>query len=140
MKTDHIIALIGNIRAKAHNFIIEELNKRGLSGLVPSHGAILNLLFKEDCISMREAARRIERSKSTVTVLVNKLVDAGYIDKRQSPNDRRITLIGLTRKGRDLETDFNAISRLVLDRTYKSLSEHEKASVVRGLEKIRNNW
>ncbi len=37
-----------------------------------------------------------------VTRLVDRMEGAGYVERRPCPNDRRVTYVGLTRRGRDL--------------------------------------
>jgi DNA-binding MarR family transcriptional regulator len=79
MKTDHVIALISTIRDKANKLINNELRTRHLRGLAPSHGTILFELFHSETIPMKEVAKRINRDKSTVTALINKLLALGYV-------------------------------------------------------------
>ena len=64
---------IAKIHEYADRFIIQELKKNNITGLVPSHGEILLWLYQNDKMTMKNIADKIHRSKSTVTVLVNKL-------------------------------------------------------------------
>jgi DNA-binding MarR family transcriptional regulator len=139
MKTNHIISLVSRIRDKAGRIIIQELNSRKIPGLVPSHGDILMLLFHSETVSMSQIAERIGRDKSTVTALVKKLIDFGYVQKEQELNDGRVTLVRLTKSGRALRKDFDEISEILLQRVYKGFSEKEKEVTVHGLEKINGN-
>ncbi len=88
---------------------------------------------------MKEIARMINRKKNTVTVLVEKLVQLGYICKSPSPGDSRITLIRLTEKGEKMMPDFKKISDLLIERTYKGITEQEKSDLLHLLEKIWHN-
>ena len=139
MKTDHVIVLISTIRDKANKLIDKELRSRNISGLAPSHGAILFELFRSETVSMMEIAKRINRDKSTVTALVKKLIDLGYVERVKDPNDSRVTLVELTKKGRELKPDFDEISKILLERIYKSHSTQEKEGIIRGLERLLNN-
>ncbi len=140
MDTSGIIALISTVRAQAYKFIQRELDSRGMEGLAPSHGAILSLLFREDEISMSNIARRIDRDKSTVTALVQKLSEHGYVTKRRDTNDSRVTYVSLTRAGRALEPDFRAISRALLARTYRGFTREAKEALMQYLTRIHANW
>jgi DNA-binding MarR family transcriptional regulator len=139
MKTNHIISLVSRIRDKASRLIIHELNTRNISGLAPSHGDILVLLFHSGTVSMREIAQKIGRDKSTVTALVKKLIDFGYVQKEPDRNDSRVTRIKLTKPGRALREDFDEISKTLLQRVYKGFTEKEKEVMVHGLERINRN-
>lgn len=140
MKTDHVIALIARVRDKAYAFIIRELNKKKITGLVPSHGGIMSTLFKKDKVPMKELAERIGRDKSTVTALVNKLMRAGYVAKEKDPDDNRITYLCLTAKGRSLEHDFDEISEKLIATTFRGFSQKEREDIVKGIVKILNNF
>lgn len=140
MKTDHVIALIARVRDRAHAFIIEELNKKKITGLVPSHGAILSILFKKDKVSMKELAEKIGRDKSTITALVNKLVAAGYVSKEKDLYDRRITRLCLTSKGRSLQPDFDEISEKLIATAFYGFSQEDREDIVKCMEKMFNNF
>jgi DNA-binding MarR family transcriptional regulator len=139
METARIISLISRIRDKANRLIVNELRVRDLSGLAPSHGDILFLLFHLEPVSMREIAKKIARDKSTVTALIKKLMDFGYVEKEQDQNDSRVTLIKLTKSGRALRQYFDEISGILLERVYNGFTEKEKEVMIHGLEKINNN-
>jgi DNA-binding MarR family transcriptional regulator len=139
MKTDHVIALISTIRDKANKLIDKELRARHIHGLAPSHGAILFELFHSATIPMKEVAKRINRDKSTVTALINKLTALGYVEKIKDPNDNRIMLVSLTKKGRELKPDFDQISNILLKRIYKNYSTQEKETIILGLERLLKN-
>ena len=140
MKTDHIIALIARVRDKAYEFIIRELSKEKIKGLVPSHGGIMSTLFKRDRVSMKEVAERIGRDKSTVTALVNKLMRAGYVTKEKDADDNRITYLCLTAKGRSLEHKFDDISQRLIATAFRGFSRKERESMVQAIVKMLNNF
>ncbi|UCG29800.1 MAG: MarR family transcriptional regulator [candidate division WOR-3 bacterium] len=140
MKTDHVIALIARVRDRAYEFIIRELNKKKITGLVPSHGGIMSTLFKKDRVPMKEIAERIGRDKSTVTALVNKLMRAGYVVKEKDPDDNRITYLCLTAKGRSLESVFDEISQRLIATAFRGFSQKERENIVRGIVQMLNNF
>nr|WP_320147068.1 MarR family transcriptional regulator [uncultured Anaeromusa sp.] len=140
MRQGNAIALCSRIAEAAHKQIIQELKKRGIEGIVPSHGGIMQLLFGGKEYTMQELARKIHRSKPTVTVLVEKLEAFGYVQRRKSSEDGRITLLRLTDKGQALELVFREISEVVNYRVYAELSEEEAEEVERLLSKVKLNF
>jgi len=137
---NHIIALISTIRDKANKLIISELKQKSIVGLVPSHGNILYLLYyAKDNVTMQDIAKKINRDKSTVTSLVNKLVKLGYIEKLKNSEDSRSTIISLTEKGWELKVIFDDISDKLIETVYKDFSQNEKIVVIEALEKINRN-
>lgn len=55
----------------------------------------------------------IHRAKPTVTQLVDKLLDAGYVANGR--NDKRYSYITLTERGRNIKKDFKEISENVIE-------------------------
>lgn len=139
MRRKNIVALASRITEKAHKLIVRELESYGVNGLVPSHGGILGLLFSGEKLTMKDLADRINRTKPTVTVLVDKLVVLGYVTKEKSHTDSRVTYIDLTDKGKELEPIFVAVSKRLNEAVYKDLSDSEAKLVEQALEKIKLN-
>lgn len=125
MTKGNVASLISHIRDAVNRFIIGELEKHGIRGIVPSHGDILIYLYQHDHVTMKELAEHIHRTKPTVTVLVNKLVEYGYVIKEKDTSDKRATYIKLTQKGNDLQPIFKAISSRLKEMMYGSFSEEE---------------
>jgi len=140
MKTYTIISLISTIREKAHKFIMHEMKERNIQGLVTSHGDILVALFNEQVLTMKDIANRIEKDKSTVTALVDKLVDIGYVKKEKDSSDNRVILVLLTEEGKKLQSSFDEISNALLSTVYKGFSEDEKETLINNLTRIKENF
>jgi DNA-binding MarR family transcriptional regulator len=60
---------------------------------------MLNLDDEKTALSVTEISSLLQITPAGVTHLINPLEEAGYIERRPAPNDRRIVLIGLTDKG-----------------------------------------
>jgi DNA-binding MarR family transcriptional regulator len=76
-----IISTIAKLHNSANKLIIEELKKYNLEGLAPSHGDILVLLYeKEEGIPMNKISASINKDKSTITALINKLLKMELIE------------------------------------------------------------
>jgi MarR family transcriptional regulator, organic hydroperoxide resistance regulator len=134
-----IIATVSSVREKTHRFISQQLKKRGIVNIAPPYGGIFAGLFGSGRLTMGEIARYIHRDKSTVTVLVRKLMDLGYVETTPSLKDGRATVVCLTKKGRDLEPVFREIARALQKKAYKGFAEDEKETVAALLERIRDN-
>ena len=139
---NQIISLISNINNSANKLIIDELKKYDLEGLAPSHGDILNLLFQnENGVPMNKITQAINKDKSTVTALVNKLEKMELLEKFKCESDSRSTIVRLTQKGLDTKPIvISKISKKLLETTYKDFSEDEKKLVNDLLQKIKENF
>lgn len=125
MKKGNALALISRIREKANRFIVRELENHGIKGIVPSHGDILVILFQEGKCTMKELANRINRTKPTVTVLTEKLMEYGFVEREKSCTDNRVTYVKLTKKGNDLKPVFEDISKKLNALLYGDLTDGE---------------
>lgn len=139
MNNKNSIALMSRITEKAHRLIVRELEAREIKGIVPSHGGILALLFTGEMYTMKELAEKIHRTKPTVTVLVDKLVELGYVIKEKSHEDSRVTFIKLTKKGIALQPDFAAVSEKMNAIVYTKVAEEEANVLQELLIKINSN-
>ncbi len=141
MKDKYIIYFISRTKAHMIKFIDNKLKENNLNDLIPTHGNILTALYESDKIlTMKEIAKKIGKDKSTVTPLVNKLINLGYIKKEQSSTDKRVTYISLTDKARDIEDKFNFISSQVKETAYKDFTPEEKEEFLRLLRKLSSNF
>lgn len=123
------VALMARALDRANQFLIRELEKNGVQGIVPSHGDILVILLREKQCTMQELAKRIHKTKPTVTILVQKLVAFGYVTKTKNPDDNRVTFVTLTPKGEALEPVFWEISSHLNEIVYGGFSPEESTQL-----------
>ena len=136
MEQKNMIALMSRITELTNRMIVDELEARGIQGIVPSHGGILSRLFSGRQYTMQEMAAAIHRTKPTVTVLVGKLEAQGYVRRVKSQEDSRVTLLHITEKGRALEPAFKEISAKMNDLVYQGLSQEKAQAVTDCLQHI----
>jgi DNA-binding MarR family transcriptional regulator len=141
MNDKYIIYFISRTKANMIKFIENKLKENKLDDLIPTHGNILTALYESDKkLTMKEIANKIGKDKSTVTSLVNKLINLGYVEKEKCSKDKRVTYIGLTQKARDIEDSFNFISSQVKETAYNNFTEDEKKEFLRLLRKLSSNF
>jgi len=135
-----IIAQIARIREAANQLIEHELQSRGLTGIVPAHGAVFEFLFhQQNPAPVKSLVERIGRAKSTVTGMIGTLEKHGYLYKQGCELDARSTRIGLTDKGLAMKRHFEEISDLLIERTYGAMPEDERRQLVAQLSVIERN-
>ncbi|ACL19793.1 transcriptional regulator, MarR family [Desulfitobacterium hafniense DCB-2] len=140
IETDNTINLMSRINERANRFILAELEKREITDIAPSHGAVLAALFRDSELTMSEIAQRVNRDRSTVTNSVNKLIDSGYLATMKNAQDSRSTLVFLTPKGRELEPAFFQISQSLAMLEYQGISAEEREIFRKVLERIYMNF
>ena len=140
MRERDIISMLSKIRAQANKFITGKMADYGVHELAPSHGDIIFTLLNREAITMKDLAGSIKKDKSTVTVLIEKLVRLGYIKKERDAGDNRITYLSLTQKGMDLRPMFEDISKNLFETVYKDIPKEEREALMKSLEKINQNF
>ncbi|MBZ7978799.1 MarR family transcriptional regulator [Campylobacter sp. RM12654] len=131
--------LMGRIKELSNELILKELSKRVEFDLSFSHADILNILFDEKEYCMVQIAQKIHRSKATISSLIDKLEQNGYITKSQSSNDSRMYLIKATQKTLDLKPIFEEVSNIVFEKLLKNFSKAEELFLEELLKKMLNN-
>ncbi|MBU4316815.1 MAG: MarR family transcriptional regulator [Proteobacteria bacterium] len=137
---DSILFLVSRLQERAFRFLTAELKKRGIEAVEPSHGAILRQLFVHGPLPMNRLAHLIDRTKPTVTVLVNKLEKHGYVKRMADPRDNRVTLVQATDKASALSSDFEQVSRMMLEMIFKGFLPEERQALADYLQKSVNNF
>lgn len=141
MNKNLVISQISKIRSEVFDYIECELRKRGIEGLVVSHGNILDILYDNNGkLTMKEISGGINRSKSTVTQLVDKLLKSGYVTKEADLDDKRISYIVLTEKGLRIKNDFREISENVIREFFKDFTEGETEILLTLLDRVIYNF
>lgn len=135
-----VIAQISHIHSACADFLRAELSKKGLPNLASSHGYILFLLSKEKKMSMREISEKINRDKSTTTVLVKKLESLHLVRSLPSPSDSRIKLVELTPEGTAYNRQTQQISDGLKKKFFRNLSSGEISAFEQTLQKISGNF
>ncbi|HEX2909607.1 MAG TPA: MarR family transcriptional regulator [Chloroflexia bacterium] len=101
---EHIEDCISFLLGKAYQQV-NQAAKRGLEvyGVTPVQFALLKLLWDQDGQSGAELGSRLQLDAATVTGMLDRLQNAGLIERRPDPKDRRINRLFLTTQGRQLQ-------------------------------------
>ena len=72
-------------------------------GLTYTQYIVFLVLWEKDGISVGEICEKLMLDSGTLTPLLKKMQNAGYIERKRSKNDDRVVVINLTGKGRKLQ-------------------------------------
>ena len=88
-------------------------------------------------IRMNELAERILYSKSGFTRVVDRMEEAGLVERVQPADDRRSILVGLTAKGSETMEEARRCHRDGIERHFsRHLSDTDIKALTRALEKV----
>lgn len=121
------------LHRRAVNTVASELKALGLS--IPQFD-LLSTLTEREGMSQQDLAERLYVTKGNVSGLLDRMVEAGLVERRSIPGDRRSNALYLTEKGRDLAEKGIAAQRSYVTRTLGALPVGDLAD----LERIVLAW
>jgi DNA-binding MarR family transcriptional regulator len=97
---------------------------------------ILLLLLGNRDVTPKRLVRTLRVSPPNVTVLVDRLVERGLVQRLQSPSDGRVTILQLTPQGTELARRAQQLSRTMEDGLVRRLSPGERVLLGELLHKL----
>ncbi|MBN1805347.1 MAG: MarR family transcriptional regulator [Sedimentisphaerales bacterium] len=104
-----------------------------------AQGRIMFSLWKKDSIPINELAKKTQLKKSTLTSMLDRLENMGYVKRVRSKKDRRKILIKRTKKDKTMEKKYVEVSEEMTRLFYKGFSENQINRFEKDLEQILNN-
>ncbi len=115
---------------RAYNLCEAEMNARLASaGLRPGDHEVLVNLLSAPGLTQRELARRCFVTKSGVSMLLTRMEADGLVVRRADPNDARVRLLTLTKRGETLAKKAAAVQVAVVGAMASVLTDEELAKV-----------
>lgn len=134
-----VVSLMSRTLGAANRYLVALMAREGIVGIVPSHGDILMQLFAHDAMPMAALAEAIGKDPSTVTALVRKLADAGYVEKAPSARDRRVCEVRLTDAGRALAPAMERVSAELIATLTNGVAPDDLACACRTMKAMHAN-
>lgn len=131
--------LIAKIHQVSGRIFASILKKSGIDEINPAQGRILFVLWSKDEIPISELARRTLLSKSTLTSMLDRLEETGYVARVPSKIDRRVILIKRTEKDKSLEHKYVQVSNEMTNLFYKGFTPKEINDFENSLKRILAN-
>ena len=134
------ISQVSHIHSLTADFLKKRLAQNGFDDFASSHGNILFQLSINKAITMKELAAKINRDKSTTTVLVRKLEQEGLVTATIDSSDKRNKILTLTEKGTEYNALMKKLSKELLSKFYKDFSDKEIEQFSEFLNRIEKNF
>src|SRR5690606_31488422 len=101
--------------------------------------SILAVLWKNDGCSQQALAEATYRDKPSITRLIDNLEKEGYAERKADKNDRRLNLIFLTQKGRNIENPMMNVVNETIDIATKNLTKEQTLNIRDSFQLIFEN-
>jgi len=96
----------------------------------------IELINKNENISVSELAKMLDVKKSTVSIAINQLINEEIVTKIQSDNDKRVYFLQLTSKGNDIMKKHMQVHKNAIKQILKILDQEEVDSFIKIVDKI----
>ena len=94
---------------------------------------------KQQGLSQTDLGRRLVVNKADMTGIIDRLEKAGFVGREDHPQDRRINIIKITRKGRDIVNKLEPGYFQEVKKVMSDMSKNDLKTIMKGMEKIREN-
>jgi DNA-binding MarR family transcriptional regulator len=102
----------------------------------PKYSIALVLAHEPNGLRVVDVAARLELSVTFVTTEIGRMERSGLVQRRENPDDRRSSIIGLSRKGQALLARGAPYLRSVNDRLFASLTRAQMVELTEVLARI----
>lgn len=134
------IEIIADNLMTIHPLLFRNLSKplRAKSTITPGGMYVLGSLKRNGVLSMSDIGKCLSMPKPHVTVIVDRLVEEGYVERHDDPHDRRIVNILITEKGlKDFEEIKQIVSEDLKERLH-SLNAEEQDQLVLSSQNVKD--
>lgn len=125
------------VLSRAYRAVNEHVNKQIYSfGVNPTEFAVLELLYHKGEQPLQQIGGKILLASGSITYVVDKLEDKGYLRRVACPNDRRVTYAQITEKGKQFIEKVFPEHEALINEVMSSLSQEEKETAIALLKKL----
>ena len=108
-------------------------------GLYHGQPPMLFALWDQDGQTHTELAGRLHIQASTVTKMVQRMEKAGFVERRDDPDDQRVSRVYLTPAGFAIREDVDRVWRQLEDETFDGFTLEEQVLLRRFFLQMREN-
>lgn len=108
-------------------------------GLYPGQPQMLIALYHKDGQSQTELGNRRFVKPATITVMLNRMEKERLVERRQDPEDQRVSRVYLTDHGREICKKVNQIFEKMELEIFNNFTDEERVLLRRFLIQMRDN-
>ena len=131
--------LISQIKQIQGRVFEKLLIQAGIEEFNGAQGRILYVLWQEDHLPIVELSRRTGLAKTTLTSMLDRLENQGFLKREADKEDRRQLRIVLIEKTRSLSTRYDKVSDHMSELFYQGFSDREIEDFEEKLKRILLN-
>jgi len=105
----------------------------------PGQGRILFALWEKDGIPIRDLAKRTSLGKSTLSTMLKRMRDEGYLKIEHPPGNERTKLVYVLQQSKEIESAFEELAEEMNSIFYKDFANDEITRFEEDLERVFYN-
>jgi len=109
------------------------------SGITALQWRLITYLRRHEGIRQGPLAELIEVEPITLSRMIDRLAEAGLVERRADPADRRAWRLHLTPRANELLSGIRQIAETLTDEAAEGLSEDERDQLIALVERVRSN-
>jgi DNA-binding MarR family transcriptional regulator len=133
---ENIGFLIGDVARSMRRRFDERARKSGATG---AQWRTLKILARHEGLNQGQIAELLEVEPITCCRMIDRLEEAGLVERRRDPADRRAWRIFLTDKARPVLAELHDIAGAMIETALQGLSAAERDALIASLNVIRSN-
>jgi len=135
-QTEELFNVIQSISRKLRDIKEQEIENIKIKDFSLSSFKYIEAIYKMKSTTFIEMAKELKLSKPTVTIMVNKLIEKGFIQKTKSSKDGRVYYLNLTEKGQKIIESYEKIYKKFSERIAELFDKEEMDTLISLLKKI----
>ena len=131
----HLKALVVFLRSSQ---ALQEKLKKDMEqyGVNPTEFAVLELLYHKGDQPIQHIGKKILLASSSITYVVDKLENKGFVERKACKTDRRVTYAHITEEGRTFMAQVFPEHEETIKRIFGDLSEEELKEMIELMKKV----
>ena len=112
----------------------ERMLRQGIS-MTQLH--VMNMLERHGEVAMSRLAEMLDVSDSNATGLIDRIEERGFVERIRVPSDRRVVLVRITDRGREVMEEVETLREEMLERMLGRLDEPNLMRVAAAMSDLR---
>lgn len=131
---------LGSILSDTSRMMRREFDARARAiGVTRPQWQVLSTLMRHEGVNQGKLAEYLDVEPITVCRMVDRLQEAGLVERRPDIADRRSWNLYLTPRARDLLAQLRPLADVMIEEALEGIDSVERATLQRLLEKLRVN-
>lgn len=106
------------------------------SGLTVPQIMVLKAIHELGDVSIKRISAEVSLSQATVTTILNRLQERGFVERVRSPNDKRIVNARLAETGKDALSNAPSLLHEKFIQNFEALESWEQTQILSSLQRV----